>query len=152
MEDLQKATRRLTILLVKLSDTPSAFSENDYTESEGILMYALDDGVPHSQREIADTWQIPRTTLNTIVKQWERKGFLTLTAIPGKRREMEISLTETGTKYVKERLKVVYQAEQTAMEKTFAKYGESFIDALAYFSETLEEAYHDITPEQEESI
>ncbi|MBQ2327118.1 MAG: MarR family transcriptional regulator, partial [Clostridia bacterium] len=64
--------------------------------SEMCLLYALDDGQMHSQNDICLQWEIPRSTLNTIIKQWERQGYLRLTPIPGKSREMHISLTEAG--------------------------------------------------------
>ena len=33
------------------------------------LLYALDDGQMHSQNDICLQWEIPRSTLNTIIKQ-----------------------------------------------------------------------------------
>ena len=38
------------------------------------LLYALDDGKPHSQKQICEEWLISRTTLNTIVKECIEKG------------------------------------------------------------------------------
>ncbi len=32
------------------------------------LLYALDDGLPHSQKQICEEWAIPKTTINTVVK------------------------------------------------------------------------------------
>ena len=39
------------------------------------LLYALDDGQPHSQKRICEEWLIPRTTINTVVKECVAKGF-----------------------------------------------------------------------------
>ena len=33
------------------------------------ILYALDDGKSHSQKEISLSWDIPITTINTIVKE-----------------------------------------------------------------------------------
>lgn len=55
--------------------------------SELWLLYALDDGAPHSQKQICQEWGLPKTTLNTTLKQAEAKGYLTLVPIAGKRRE-----------------------------------------------------------------
>ena len=46
--------------------------------SELWLLYALDDGAPHSQKQICQEWGLPKTTLNTTLKQAEAKGYLTL--------------------------------------------------------------------------
>ena len=47
------------------------------------LLYALNDGVPHSQKEICEEWSIPKTTLNTRGKECEAKGYLVFHSIPG---------------------------------------------------------------------
>ncbi|MCQ4991523.1 MarR family transcriptional regulator, partial [[Clostridium] symbiosum] len=40
------------------------------------LLYVLDDGKPHSQKEICEYWLIPKTTLNTIVKECVNAGYI----------------------------------------------------------------------------
>jgi len=101
------------------------------------LLYALDDGEPHSQKQICDEWGFPRTTLNTITKKCETAGYLTLSPIPGKRRERQICLTESGKAYAKQVLGVVYRAESKAMEQTLAQYSAEFISALDYYEKCL---------------
>lgn len=64
--------------------------------SELWLLYALDDGAPHSQKQICQEWGLPKTTLNTTLKQAEAKGYLTLVPIAGKRRERQICLAGGG--------------------------------------------------------
>ena len=36
--------------------------------SELWLLYALDDGAPHSQKQICQEWGLPKTTLNTTIR------------------------------------------------------------------------------------
>ena len=109
--------------------------------SEMCLLYALDDGQMHSQNDICLQWEIPRSTLNTIIKQWERQGSLRLTPIPGKSREMHISLTEAGKEYARPFLESVYKAEDEAIRKTVEKYSEAFVEAMEYFDKALREAF-----------
>ena len=33
------------------------------------LLFALDDGKAHTQKQICEEWIIPRTTINTVVKE-----------------------------------------------------------------------------------
>ena len=42
------------------------------------LLYALDDGKVHSQKQICEEWLIPKTTLNTIVRECIAEGYITL--------------------------------------------------------------------------
>ena len=99
------------------------------------LLYALDDGRPHSQTEICRDWMIPKTTVNTNVKELVSAGYATLRQ--GERREKIIALTESGRAYAGELLGQVYAAERSAMEQTLAQYSGAFIDALACFAQTL---------------
>lgn len=107
------------------------------------LMYALNDGAPHSQKQICEEWGFPRTTLNTVTKKCEAEGYLTLSPIPGKRREMQICLTEKGIDYVNQILDVIYRAENRAMEKILERYSADFIDILEEFVECLKAAFEE---------
>ena len=37
-----------------------------------LLYYVLNDGKAHSQKEISEEWLVPRTTLNTVVKELKK--------------------------------------------------------------------------------
>jgi DNA-binding MarR family transcriptional regulator len=149
MNLIRRYVRRLMITVFAIdgveyvNDKKSAIKE-----SELCLMYALDDDRPHSQKQIAGEWLIPKTTLNTIVKQWEREGLLTLAEIPGKRREMQICLTETGKERARASLAYIYEAEEKAMAKTLERYPPSFIEAMEYFSTALQEAFENQDPRE----
>ncbi len=121
-------------------------------ESELCLMYALDDGEPHSQKWIAEEWRIPKTTLNTIVKQWEREGLLTLSTIPGKRREMQISLTEKGRTLCRQKLGFIHQAEEIAVARTIEQYSSAFVEATEYYEEALQTAFDSLETKARDSI
>jgi len=113
------------------------------SDAELSVMYALDDGNPHSQREISQEWLVPKTTVNTIVKRWEKEGLLTQTPIPGKRREMNIMLTDAGREYAKSFMSFLYKAEDKALKKTLDKYSDEFIEVIEYFGESLKEAFEE---------
>ena len=113
------------------------------SDAELSIMYALDDGKPHSQREISQEWLVPKTTVNTIVKRWEKEGLLTQTPIQGKRREMNIMLTDAGREYAKSFMSFLYKAEDKALKKTLDKYSDEFIEVIEYFGESLKEAFEE---------
>ena len=106
------------------------------------LLYALDDGKPHSQKEICEHWLIPKTTLNTIVKECVNAGYNVLDGIKHTK-EKEIRLTDKGQEYAKTILNQVYELERRAMEKTLSSYSPEFVQALEQFTAYLkEEAEH----------
>lgn len=76
------------------------------------ILYALNDGKKHSQKNLCDDWAIPRSTANTIIKELENKNYVTLSQIAGQRRELLISLTPLGKDYADNILKDLYQKEK----------------------------------------
>ena len=138
---MRERAKRITRAVFNMEKAYSLQKKSRVLEAELCLMYALDDGQPHSQKEISDKWLLPRTTMNTITKRWEREGFLTLIPIRGKRREMQIVLTDAGKQHAKNVLAVVYRAEDRALAKTLERYPDQFIEALEYFMVCLKEAF-----------
>ena len=80
------------------------------------ILYALNDGQEHSQKEICDTWDLPRTTINTIIKELEADGYVFLSQIIGEKRELSVKLTDEGKKYASSMLKELYEIEEKVYE------------------------------------
>ena len=135
-------SRRLSVSLIRAANLEAEMSKlAPVSDSELRLMYALADGKPHSQMQIADGLGISRTTLNGIVKRWEKNGFLTLNKIVGKRREKEICLTPAGIQKIKSTLALSQGIENGALALTVNKYSESFVEALEFYAQALSEEY-----------
>ncbi len=81
------------------------------------VLYALNDGNEHSQKEIADTWDLPRTTVNTIIKELEEDNYIELSQIKGEKRELNVILTSSGKKYADDLLKDLYKIENYVFDK-----------------------------------
>ena len=64
------------------------------------VLYALNDGNSHTQIEISNDWELPKTTVNTVIKEIQKNGYVDLIPIKGKRRVMSIVLTESGQQSV----------------------------------------------------
>lgn len=142
MSETRKDVRKLVIAISNLDKIYTANTPKIGRQSTELwLMYALNDGEAHSQKQICEEWGFPRTTLNTVTKKCEAAGYLTLTAIPGKRREMLICLTEKGKNYADQILNVIYRAENRAMEKILETYPADFIDVLGDFVQCLKSAF-----------
>lgn len=80
------------------------------------ILYALNDGQEHSQKEICDTWDLPRTTINTIIKELEADGYAFLSQIIGEKRELSVKLTDEGKKYASSMLQELYEIEEKVYE------------------------------------
>lgn len=74
-------------------------------------MYSLNDGNPHTQIEISNDWELPKTTVNTVIKDIQKDGYVELVPIKEKRREMSIILTESGKAFADNVLSNLYKKE-----------------------------------------
>lgn len=99
------------------------------------VLYALDDGKPHTQAQIARDWLIPRSTVNMVVKELASAGYARLTKLNDK--EKWVELTAEGEAYAKAALKELYDAEIAAIDKTIAAFSPAFVDALEKYTDTL---------------
>lgn len=75
------------------------------------ILYALNDNNIHTQKEICLDWDLPKSTVNTIIMELKEKGFVILNPIKGQRREMTIELTKIGKAYADNLLAEIYELE-----------------------------------------
>lgn len=150
MDDSTENARRLILAATRMDGVYYYFARcSGLPENLLALLYALEDGRPHSQKEICEDWMIPKTTINTIVREQVAAGHITLRAGAG-RREKIISLTESGRAFAREALRGICAAERAAVERTVQKHGAGFIDALEDFSNALCEEYANRTVGQKD--
>ncbi len=100
---------------------------DDFAKKSGVaptllwILYALNDGSTHTQREICADWELPKSTVNTAMTELKQKGFVELKPIKGKRREMTVNLTESGRQYADNVLAEIYEKEAEAFGKLDAE-------------------------------
>lgn len=99
------------------------------------LLYSLDNNDPMSQKQICEDWDMPKTTLNTLIKECEGLGYITFESVKGERREKVIILTESGKKYAKQIMNKIYKAEEEAFyaleeRDKFISLAQNFLDNL----------------------
>ena len=100
------------------------------------LLYALDGGEPRTQTQLCAEWLIPKTTINTNVRELKQAGLVELCAMPHSR-EKAVRLTEKGKAFAEEVLKQVYEVERRAIEATLERYSREFVDAMDCFADAL---------------
>ena len=97
------------------------------------LLYALDDGLPHSQKQICQDWLIPKTSLNTVVRSCREAGLLTTEPMPGSPRQLQLCLTPAGMAYARRTLEELYALENQAMAETVEHFGPAFVEAVELY-------------------
>lgn len=105
-----------------------------------LLFYVLNDGKVHSQKEICEEWLIPRTTINTVVKEAVNKGYVRLEH-SDHTREKTIMLTETGKTYADRLLQKVFAAEEQALERTLQEFSPELLKGLEAFTNCMQEEF-----------
>ncbi len=70
-----------------------------------------------TQKQMCDIMKLPKQTVNTIVKDYQKKGFLEATESLEDRRHKYIRLTKQGKEYCKHILPPVEEAEAFALEQ-----------------------------------
>ena len=109
-------------------------------ENALVLLYTLNDGPPRSQKQLSEELLIPKTTINTIVKEYMDAGYVTL--VPANHsREKNIALTPAGAAYAQEILEPVYRAEKEAMEQTLAEFSPEFMNAIEALTQNMAQAF-----------
>lgn len=100
------------------------------------LFYALSDGQPHSQKEICDEWLVPRSTINTIVRECVEKGYVRFQRSAHSKMKM-LLLTESGKEYAYELMNELLSVEQAAFMETLKRYDGGFVNAMSFFADEL---------------
>ena len=140
MEDPSVLARRLILAATRMDGAYYYFARHSgVPENLLALYYALADGRPHSQKEICEDWLIPKTTINTLVKEQVAAGHLTLRA--GEGREKIICLTEAGRAYADRTVSPLCAAERAAAAQVVARHGAGFVQAMEDFADALWREY-----------
>ena len=105
-----------------------------------LLYYVLSDEKAHSQKEISEEWMVPRTTLNTVVKEAVEKGYIRLET-PGSTREKTLILTEKGKLYAASLLNRVFAAEEQALERTLREFSSDLMKGMEVFTDYMQEEF-----------
>ena len=124
-------------LIYEIDNAYEQYGKRSNLSSPNLLwiLYALNDGKTHTQKSVCDDWQIPRSTANTIVKELEEKGLLSLSHLEGTRREMVICLTDAGKVFADEVLSKLYEKEKEIFEK--AQDPDKLLEELRSFTKLL---------------
>lgn len=70
MEDKNEQIRKIMISINRIDGVYYQWARGIGLKDNMLsLLYALSDGKPYTQKQICDEWLIPKTTINTVIKE-----------------------------------------------------------------------------------
>lgn len=93
-----------------------------------------------TQKKICEQWGLPKQTVNTILKDFEQKGYVTFTNMPSDKRNKLISLTNSGSEYANEISSALYELDFYAIRKIGLARMTDLNDSLALYLKYYREA------------
>lgn len=103
-----------------------------------MTLYALGQSRKCTQKQIADEWLIPKQTVNTVIKELERLGYISFEPLPGSKQKV-VCLTESGRAYADSCLHELYEIESSALRSLGQPLTDIFIECNLAFVERLDE-------------
>ena len=92
-----------------------------------MTLYALAQARGCTQKQIAEEWLIPKQTVNTIVKELERQGYVRFEAGRDLKEKL-VCFTEAGRAYAESHLRDLYRIEE---REAMVEGTQAFTDAFA---------------------
>ena len=92
-----------------------------------MTLYALAQARGCTQKQIAEEWLIPKQTVNTIVKELERQGYVRF---------------EAGRAYAESHLRDLYRIEERAMESLSQELRQAMVEGTQAFTDAFAREVH----------
>lgn len=89
------------------------WSKEQGLSSNGVLLlcsFHEEDG-SCTQKMLSEKWCIPKQTVNTILKDFEKKGYVEMVSMPDDKRNKQICLTEEGKLYAADIVTKLHEKE-----------------------------------------
>lgn len=104
-----------------------------------VILYTLDDYKTCTQKQICEWWALPKQTVHGILLDFEKKGYITMTANQENKREKLITFTENGEIFASSILEQLHKMEENAMRKLGEAYRNQLIACNTKYYELLRE-------------
>lgn len=104
-----------------------------------LILYTLNEYSICTQKQICDWWALPKQTVHGILLDFEKKGYISITANAENKRERLIAFTENGKIFASSILEKLHQMEENAMYKLGDENRKQLIDSNTKYYELLKE-------------
>ena len=119
----------------------------DYAKSVGLsytslsILNAIYDLPDCTQKQLCQVCFLPKQTVNTVVKELQRQGYVRLEA--GKdQKEKRIFFTDSGLAYAQERLGPLFELEDRALEAIGSQAAQAVVTGQLAFTAAFEREVH----------
>ncbi|MCJ7856065.1 MarR family winged helix-turn-helix transcriptional regulator [Lachnospiraceae bacterium NSJ-143] len=107
-----------------------------------MVLYTIDETPGCTQKQISQSWLIPKQTVHTILMDFSRKGYIEFNTDNDDRREKTVRFTENGRRYASSILSRLYYIEEMAMEKLGEETRFQLVDSNIKYCDTLIETFN----------
>lgn len=104
-----------------------------------VILALAEDGEVSTQKEICRQWQLPKQTVNTILKGFEQREWTVLTPSSEDRRNKEIRLTAAGKAEIDSIASALQRCEKTAWKRMGRECSDALINSTRLYNQLLRE-------------
>jgi len=102
------------------------------------VAYVLGLHSPVTQKQISEICEIPKQTVNSVIRQLKADQNITITASKEDKREKEIALTPKGETYIQNTLKPFFELNKMVVDRVGADFIRQLSQGLTVLGDTLE--------------
>ncbi|MCD8074591.1 MAG: MarR family transcriptional regulator [Lachnospiraceae bacterium] len=142
--DTQKLLADLNQAVIQFRGLYSAWSKkHGISYNEMLVLYTIRDNGFCTQKQICDSYLLPRQTMNHVITDMRKRGLLTISPKQGSGREKAFVLTRKGQTYAAPLLDSLNKIEAQAIESagcgTIRSLSESLMDFDSILKQSMEE-------------
>lgn len=116
--------------------------KSDISDGEiSIWSVLLESDGEYSQQDLSDLLFLPKQTVNSIISNLVKKGFVFLEHVSGTRNRKVIRLTEEGRDYGENKVRWIFQAEEKALEQTDPEQVQTCIEMIEKYISHLKKEF-----------
>ncbi len=140
MNNYNEYIKKINSVMMKTDYLYSKWAK-DHSVSNYVLniMYMLRTAGINKQKDIADIYGMPKQTVNTVIAELNKKGYIRLIPDEKDKRSKIIELTEEGVKYADSIVEPLLEYENKVLEKMGRKRVEMMIEALRQYADLFED-------------
>ena len=118
--------------------------KHDLSYNALLILYSLWDAKIYcTQSFICKQWMLPKQTVNSILKDFEKKGFVSLGSSFYDQRKRGVRLTNAGIEYAKPIIPKLQELETSVMERMGSDRAEAMIKNTSLFIDYFKEGMND---------
>lgn len=84
----------------------------------------------YSQQDLSDLLHLPKQTINSIISNFVKRGFVFLEHVSGTKNRKVVCLTKEGRDYGEEKVMWIFRAEEKALEQADPEQVQVFIEMI----------------------